>query len=475
VPMVLDLDGNIPQCLIKIPESADETARQSDDELFEPSDGIEADDGNDRLENTNLLQRTTYCCKRCRKQFSRRENCRLHAVICKAKRSGKNTYGRYKKAKSPPLTRKTTRRALRKTATEVTLEPISTDCSHGDFEAQLLGYKDDIVSLVVDRLKERGPQRFYFFVTAEFSQTVDRRIITDPAPSFRVRDTAQIVAPESVEVEVNRQMLEILEQIDQYERNGSGWIFDRIVHLRLSMCDFRPLRGACCVKIPPTLAKRKAIVNIQNKDNQCFEYSCLAALVPRGTKVQNNPKWYINQLGKTFNMEGLPQPMAVTNIPNFEAQNEHVSVNVFGYEGGTIVPVYLSHNTATENVVDIDLLLLRNENFSHFACIRNLSRLVGSQISRKKNAKHICRRCLNPFGSIKILDDHKRSCDRYKMQVCSDDIIRKCNYHFCKRTLRCHLFAFTKLSTAKRTFLLVYRTTPDMLSQSWLAWPRAPL
>ncbi|XP_011707107.1 PREDICTED: uncharacterized protein LOC105462284, partial [Wasmannia auropunctata] len=42
--------------------------------------------------------------------------------------------------------------------------------------------------------------------------------------------------------------------------------------------------------------------------------------------------------------------------------------------------------------------------------IKNLSRLVSSQLSKKKNKKYICDRCLHYFSSSKKLEVHSVDC-----------------------------------------------------------------
>ncbi|KYN11071.1 hypothetical protein ALC57_16789 [Trachymyrmex cornetzi] len=63
----------------------------------------------------------------------------------------------------------------------------------------------------------------------------------------------------------------------------------------------------------------------------------------------------------------------------------------------------------------INLLYLqdpRDDNVGHFAWIKNLSRLVRSQLIRKKNKKYFCDRCLHYFGSRERLQSHTIDCQK---------------------------------------------------------------
>ncbi|XP_025155143.1 uncharacterized protein LOC112589692 [Harpegnathos saltator] len=58
-----------------------------------------------------------------------------------------------------------------------------------------------------------------------------------------------------------------------------------------------------------------------------------------------------------------------------------------------------------------------DDNAGHFAWIKNLSRLVSSQLSKKEHKKHICYRCLHYFSSSEKLENHTVDCQ--KMNNCA--------------------------------------------------------
>ena len=55
---------------------------------------------------------------------------------------------------------------------------------------------------------------------------------------------------------------------------------------------FRPTAGSSFIKTPPEIANKKAILNIRNSDNNCFQYSILAALHPLNNKDSNCFSYY---------------------------------------------------------------------------------------------------------------------------------------------------------------------------------------
>ena len=50
---------------------------------------------------------------------------------------------------------------------------------------------------------------------------------------------------------------------------------------------------------------------------------------------------------------------------------------------------------------------------SHYCVVKDMSRLVSSQASKKKEKKYVCDFCLKVFGSQKLLDDHVEYCSKH--------------------------------------------------------------
>ena len=59
--------------------------------------------------------------------------------------------------------------------------------------------------------------------------------------------------------DVNRQLLNFIEV---YEHNGSGWIFSKFVSLQLSLWHLDPVRASAFVPLPNWLQTRRAVVYI---------------------------------------------------------------------------------------------------------------------------------------------------------------------------------------------------------------------
>lgn len=68
-------------------------------------------------------------------------------------------------------------------------------------------------------------------------------------------------------------------------------------------------------------------------------------------------------------MNGIEFPVSLNQIEKFEKQNQHTSVNVFGYENGNIFPLYLSKYNQALN--EVDLLYVKEGENTHYCWIKN--------------------------------------------------------------------------------------------------------
>ena len=76
---------------------------------------------------------------------------------------------------------------------------------------------------------------------------------------------------------------------------------------------------------------------------------------------------------------------------------------VFGYENGLVFPIYISDQKFEDS---IDLLLLIDDNKSHYVYIKDFDRSMFHR-TRKKNKIWFCRSYLQCFISENVLIKHK--------------------------------------------------------------------
>ena len=81
----------------------------------------------------------------------------------------------------------------------------------------------------------------------------------------------------------------------------------------------------------------------------------------------------------------------------------NICINVFYYENKLI---YIS-DQKFENIMD--LLLIIDENKSHYVYIKDFDRFMFHK-TKNKNKKYFCKSCLQCFSSKNVLTEHKEIC-----------------------------------------------------------------
>ena len=217
-----------------------------------------------------------------------------------------------------------------------------------------------------------------------------------------------IIQKDTVTGEYRVMSNEILENVANFQRRGSGWIFRKVLSMDIHLNKYEPLSGSSYIPLPKVLQSKGAIINVLNKkDNECFKWAVTSALYPAEKHPERQTKYIENS--EKFNWDGINFPASFKDIDNFEKLNPSVSVNVFGYEK----EVYPLRITKRANDKTINLLLISERENQHYCWIKNMSRLLTSQISKHRTRRFYCLRCLNSFYTAESLEKHDLYCSNH--------------------------------------------------------------
>lgn len=214
---------------------------------------------------------------------------------------------------------------------------------------------------------------------------------------------------------------DILQHIEDYMRDGSGWVFRTVTSAYLNVGRYQPLRGRSYIPLPKYIQAKKAVVNVKNDDTECFRWAILSALHPVDVHAErlSNYVSYKDEL----NFDGIKFPVTCKSWKRFEQQND-ISLSVYGYT--TIVhPMYISRLRKEKHV---DLLLITSQENSHYCWIKNFNRLLSDQ-TKRQNKKYFCRFCLWGFSRNDLLVVHEPLCcqgppQRIEMPRAEDTTVR---------------------------------------------------
>ena len=127
---------------------------------------------------------------------------------------------------------------------------------------------------------------------------------------------------------------------------------------------------------------------MQNKDNKFFLWCVLRALNPKNNHSERVDK-ELKEKENTLNMDGIEYPVSLEkDIDKFEDQNPTICIIVvFGYEKGKDVgPLRNSNNMNREH--KIRLMLIEKDGVLHYCLVKNVSRLLSSQVSKHNVKKY---------------------------------------------------------------------------------------
>ena len=163
-------------------------------------------------------------------------------------------------------------------------------------------------------------------------------------------------------------------QIENPALLNSRFVFNEFLYLDVNFHQLNLTRGSSYLPLPDWLARKKAIVNPHNNDEECFKWSVIAA-ENAGMKdpqcVSNLRKFMDN-----YDWSGLEFPVSIKDIGKFETRN-NISVNVLAVEDRDI---YI-HRKYRRMCREINLLMVSKDGIRHYTAIKSSSRLLSSKNS----------------------------------------------------------------------------------------------
>ena len=142
-----------------------------------------------------------------------------------------------------------------------------------------------------------------------------------------------ITKANDIEPELSMSRQEILNAIDKWVSEGSGWVIDRIDSHYINVTLYKPLNGSSYIELPTELRNpKKRLISVKNKDDECFRWCHIRHLNPQiehPERIKKGDKQMINEL----NYDGIKFPVKQKQYNKIETQNS-IRINVFGYENG---------------------------------------------------------------------------------------------------------------------------------------------
>ena len=183
----------------------------------------------------------------------------------------------------------------------------------------------------------------------------------------------------------------INQSFDDFLKNGSGWILESIDYLRLYSAEYSPMNGKGHIPTPKAIVHKEAIINPQNKNDNCAMYSITAS--QHFDKIdQRNPHCpaQYEPFFHLFNFEGISMPMQIDDFEKFEKNNQ-LAINVYHikHDGKIISPLRITQRKVKLEEY-VNLLLIEGKEHSHYTWIKNFDRLLSFGVHTHKFCPFCC-------------------------------------------------------------------------------------
>ena len=305
-------------------------------------------------------------------------------------------------ASSTPARSFTVRRRRRALGGAVEVRSVNMNAAN-----QLVALEDAVLSLEPTMTAYHRRHRTYKFqvaVDVMFHKAVDPTVVTQPPVTLRTTMAAvyPVDVPQLVETAAH-----LLELIEVYEHNGSGWFFSNIVSLELSLLHLDPLRASAFVPLPKWIRDKQAVTNIVGTGDDCFKWAVLATLHPV-TDHSNRMENYL-QYVNLYDFSSLSFPVTLSAVAPFAKRNE-MSINVYGIKDGRKLIYPLRVSDAVIPGKHVDLLLHKLGEIQNKTTITDFSRLINGQLSSHHGTVYCCKKCLHAYSSPELLVKHSEDC-----------------------------------------------------------------
>ena len=122
---------------------------------------------------------------------------------------------------------------------------------------------------------------------------------------------------------VNRMIAHTLEQIENPALRDSGFAFEEVIGTNVDFHRLNLMRGSSYLPLPDSLSKKKAVINLQNLDMECFKWAIIAA--DKWKEIGQHPE-RVNKLRKfekEYDWSDVEFPFMMKNIYKFEDKTKY--------------------------------------------------------------------------------------------------------------------------------------------------------
>ena len=233
-------------------------------------------------------------CGQCGKIFGRSDNLAKHLRHCTGHRPPQLPQQQQQHASTQPPPELSVHHQY--TSTGGAVEHYSINMQ----EAQNLDHLSTALHLILPMTQfhtEHHAYKFQIAITIVCHKAVDPRVVRQPPVTLTSEMIAVYAADTAPPIDdVNRRVLNFIEV---FELNGSGWAFSNFQSLQLTW-QLDLLRVSAFTPLPRWFQARRVVVNVAGTGDDCFKWAILAGMHPVDVNTYSRRKYVEHMVSMIF-------------------------------------------------------------------------------------------------------------------------------------------------------------------------------
>ena len=190
------------------------------------------------MSDKQIKMMKNFSCKYCKKHFSRSINCRYHELHCQPRNPGDITY-RHNFQFGAGTERNGDFDEIEQGFNH-TFVTYRKQLTHDINMENLKTAVQDAITILQKEVAVRFGMKWYIALKLIFRKAVDQHVVTDPPVVLNTTPKMGLIGDDYVH-DLNEMFQDVMNQIDKFERNGSGWIVDKFQTLDVKIATYAPL------------------------------------------------------------------------------------------------------------------------------------------------------------------------------------------------------------------------------------------
>ena len=178
------------------------------------------------------------------------------------------------------------------------------------------------------------------------------------------------------------------------------------MHLYINFHRLALTRGGSYTELPEWLKSKKAVINPQNKDEECFKWAVIAVLHHEDIKHHLERIILIRSYERHYNWKGLRRLISLK-----KKKNPGIAVNVL-FSNNKNQNIYTVRRSE-RNIKckkQVNLLMIVDGEKRYYTTIKGISRLLSKLDGKTRRTYHFCMNCLNGFRKASARDKYYEYC-----------------------------------------------------------------